>query len=58
MIWWRVSAGSERSSAYRFGIFEVDAGACELRRHGARMKLQAKPFGVQGGILGLACQEN
>lgn len=29
---------------YRFGDFELDVAAGELRRHGARLKLQPQPF--------------
>jgi eukaryotic-like serine/threonine-protein kinase len=32
------------SPAFRFGTFEVDVGAGELRRHGLRIKLQDQPF--------------
>jgi eukaryotic-like serine/threonine-protein kinase len=32
------------AAAYRFGTFEVDVGAGELRRHGLRIKLQDQPF--------------
>src|SRR5438445_4395178 len=30
----------------RFGVFEVDVRAGEVRRHGARIKLQEQPFHV------------
>ena len=29
-----------------FGIFEVDLKACELRKHGFRLKLPEQPFQV------------
>lgn len=29
---------------YRFGVFELDLGAAELRKHGTRIRLQQKPF--------------
>jgi eukaryotic-like serine/threonine-protein kinase len=32
------------ASTFRFGTFEVDTGAGELRRHGLRVKLQEQPF--------------
>src|SRR5438552_5095691 len=36
-----------RSSAIlRFGVFEVDVRAGEVRKHGARIKLQEQPFHV------------
>src|SRR6202044_609434 len=31
---------------YRFGVFEADAAAGELRRQGIRIKLNAQPFQV------------
>jgi eukaryotic-like serine/threonine-protein kinase len=34
----------EPASTFRFGTFEVDTGAGELRRHGLRIKLQDQPF--------------
>src|SRR5215510_14841517 len=30
----------------RFGVFEIDPSACELRKHGIRLKLQDQPFAV------------
>ena len=35
----------------RFGVFEVDLVAGELRRHGFRVKLQAQPFQVLAALL-------
>lgn len=32
------------SPIFRFGTFEVDVGAGELRRHGLHIKLQDQPF--------------
>jgi eukaryotic-like serine/threonine-protein kinase len=32
------------ASTFRFGMFEVDVAACELRKHGLRIKLQDQPF--------------
>jgi eukaryotic-like serine/threonine-protein kinase len=34
----------EPASTFRFGTFEVDTGAGELRKHGLRIKLQEQPF--------------
>ena len=39
-------AGPGTSQRYRFGVFEVDASAGELRKHGVRIKLNAQPFQV------------
>jgi DNA-binding winged helix-turn-helix (wHTH) protein len=36
---------------YRFGIFEVDLAAGELRKNGARVKLQDQPFQVLVALL-------
>jgi DNA-binding winged helix-turn-helix (wHTH) protein len=36
---------------YRFGLFEVDASAGELRRKGIRIKLNAQPFQVLSMLL-------
>ena len=30
----------------RFGVFEIDPSARELRKHGVRIKLQDQPFSV------------
>jgi len=30
----------------RFGVFEIDPSARELRKHGVRIKLQDQPFAV------------
>src|SRR5499433_46370 len=35
----------------RFGDFEVDLGAGELRKHGLRLRLQAQPFQVLMALL-------
>src|SRR4051794_26888761 len=37
---------SRVSSAVRFGLFEVDVPAGELRKHALRVKLQEQPFQV------------
>jgi cholera toxin transcriptional activator len=36
--------GSQPARRYRFGLFEADAVAAELRRQGIRIKLNAQPF--------------
>lgn len=38
--------GDATSRTYRFGVFEVDEAAGELRKHGLRVKLHAQPFQV------------
>jgi eukaryotic-like serine/threonine-protein kinase len=42
----RFMAKRHPSPTLRFGTFEVDIGAGELRRHGLRIKLQDQPFQV------------
>src|SRR3979490_3515976 len=37
---------SERAEILRFGVFEVDVRAGELRKQGARIKVQEQPFHV------------
>jgi len=37
---------THRAKAYRFGVFEADAGACELRKQGRRLHLPGQPFQV------------
>lgn len=39
-------------SVVRFGVFEVDTGSGELRRKGAKIKLQTQPFQVLALLLG------
>lgn len=39
-------AEQDRSGLYRFGVFEADTATGELRRQGARVKLNAQPFQV------------
>jgi cholera toxin transcriptional activator len=39
-------AYSGESGILRFGVFEVDVAAGELRKHGARLRLQEQPFQV------------
>src|SRR5580658_4278021 len=40
------STGPQSAPRYRFGIFEVDAVTGELRRQGARVKLNTQPLQV------------
>ena len=35
----------------RFGVFEVDLGARELRKRGVRVRLQDQPFRVLEALL-------
>ena len=44
--------GSEMSATRRFGVFEVDLRAGELRRNGIKIKLQEQPFQVLAALLG------
>ena len=41
----------DRQIPIRFGVFEVDLAAGELRRNGARIKLQEQPFQVLAALL-------
>ncbi|MDE3200547.1 MAG: winged helix-turn-helix domain-containing protein [Acidobacteriota bacterium] len=41
-----MTPGIKTAARYRFGIFEADASAGELRRKGIRVKLNAQPFQV------------
>ena len=43
--------GNEMSSTRRFGVFELDLRAGELRRNGTRVKLQEQPFQVLAELL-------
>jgi DNA-binding winged helix-turn-helix (wHTH) protein len=36
---------------YKFGSFEADVNAAELRRNGSRLKLQMQPFQVLVALL-------
>ena len=42
---------SSESGRLRFGVFEVDLGAGELRKNGARLRLQEQPFQVLAVLL-------
>lgn len=37
---------TEKVSAYRFGVFELDLRAAELRKNGVKLKLQDQPYQV------------
>jgi TolB-like protein/DNA-binding winged helix-turn-helix (wHTH) protein len=39
-----MNSNGQKQGVLRFGIFELDAGACELRKGGALVKLQSQPF--------------
>src|SRR5256885_15455504 len=41
-----MSSQSQLPSVLRFGIFEIDVRAGELRRSGVKLKLQEQPFQV------------
>ena len=47
----RVMENGKRGSAIRFGIFEVDLQAGELRRQGLKIKLQEQPFQILSILL-------
>jgi cholera toxin transcriptional activator len=38
--------GEDSRQVYRFGVFEADEAAGELRKHGVRIKLHSQPFQV------------
>ena len=42
---------SAQNGVFRFGSFEADLGASELRRNGIRLKLQSQPFRVLALLL-------
>ena len=42
---------STRPPVMRFGVFEVDLRAGELRRNGSKVKLQEQPFQILGMLL-------
>src|ERR1700756_4003421 len=45
------SNGSDMSSKRRFGVFELDLRAGELRRNGSKVKLQEQPFQILAELL-------
>ena len=46
-----MSPSNRESSLLRFGVFEVDLAAGELRKNGARIRLQEQPFQVLAALL-------
>src|ERR1700757_929454 len=46
-----ITNGNENSSTRRFGVFELDLRAGELRRNGSKIKLQEQPFQVLAELL-------
>jgi TolB-like protein/DNA-binding winged helix-turn-helix (wHTH) protein/Tfp pilus assembly protein PilF len=46
-----VTASSKPSQVFRFGVFELDGRARELRRQGVRVRLQEQPFLVLSYLL-------
>ena len=42
---------ANRSGMIRFGVFEVNLGAGELRKNGTRVKLQEQRFQVLAALL-------
>jgi DNA-binding winged helix-turn-helix (wHTH) protein len=46
-----VAAPAQASRFYRFAVYEVDLRHEELRKHGARVKIQDKPFQVLAVLL-------
>ena len=46
-----VTASSKPSQVFRFGVFELDGRAHELRRQGIRLRLQEQPFLVLSYLL-------
>ena len=43
--------GNDGSAMRRFGVFEIDLHAAELRRNGVRVKLQEQPFQVLAELI-------
>src|ERR1700757_176545 len=46
-----ITNGNQISSTRRFGVFELDLRAGELRRNGSKVKLQEQPFQVLAELL-------
>jgi eukaryotic-like serine/threonine-protein kinase len=46
-----VSQSQGSSRAYRFGVFEFDPAAGELRKHGMKLKLQGQPLDILAMLL-------
>ncbi len=51
--WWSFMAETPTSAAQvvRFGVFEVDLQAAELRKNGVKVKLQEQPFQILNLLL-------
>lgn len=47
-----MESGKQQSRVFRFGAFELDVPAVELRKHGIRIKLQQQPFEILLMLLG------
>jgi DNA-binding winged helix-turn-helix (wHTH) protein len=45
------SPSNRDATLLRFGVFEVDLAAAELRKNGARLRLQGQPFQVLAALL-------
>jgi cholera toxin transcriptional activator len=43
--------GIERQPAFRFGVFELDSRARQLRKHGVKLKLQDQPLQILALLL-------
>src|SRR5271168_4381375 len=46
-----ISSSSNEARHLRFGVFEVDLSAGELRKNGTRIRLQEQPFQVLSALL-------
>jgi TolB-like protein/DNA-binding winged helix-turn-helix (wHTH) protein len=51
VLWGKMESPVASARVVRFGVFEVDLKACELRKHGFRMKLAEQPFQVLALLL-------
>ena len=51
-----MSPSNNKAKLLRFGVFEVDLSAGELRKNGARIRLQEQPFQVLAALLQSAGQ--
>src|SRR5215469_12535933 len=49
--WWAMAECSGSRGKFRFGVFEADLDAGDLRKNGARVHLQEQPFQVLGVLL-------
>jgi len=46
VIVFRLVVSPQNNSIYRFGVFELDLRAAELRKHGVKLRLQEQPYQV------------